>query len=270
MKTHLFISLLSGLFLIASPSQAQRSYRPLKSVKAYVKIASRVVNYAGKQYASVYPELRQPAQDSTAVLMQRYHRRFEYILQNKTQFNDLADWYPDTVRMNAVYTHRLEASKSFLMYLNQLLKPLITPARGRPITYRTDELMLVASRFFLCDQVRPDTTVSWHVCIGLNGMKEANWPNDYTLLEAFCFEAIFDKMFSKNPEDTRYMNQFLKAVDESTQKRKPFMTGKVHLLEQVRRDVFRAMQSDRILQTHLLSYYHQHAATLPFRILEGF
>ncbi|GAB3936111.1 hypothetical protein [Larkinella terrae] len=74
-------------------------------------------------------------------------------------------------------------------------------------------------------------------------------------------------MFSKNPEDTRYMNQFLKAVDESTQKRRPTMVDKDQLLEQVRTEVFRAMQSDRSLQTHLLDYYHQHAGTLPFRIL---
>jgi hypothetical protein len=201
--------------------------------------------------------------------MHHYPRRFEYLLQNETHFNDLADWYPDTIRINEVYAERLGANKPFLTYLSQLLRPLTRSAKARQITYQPDELMLVASRFFLCDQVRPDTTISWHVCIGLNGMKEANWKKDYTLLEAFCFEAIFDKMFSKNSDDTRYMNQFLKAVDESTKKRRPSMTDKEHLLEQVKRDVFRTMQSDSILKKHLLNYYHQHAPTLPFTIVSG-
>lgn len=240
---------------------------PLQQFKAYFKIESRVVDYQAKQHASVYPALRRPAKDTIGSFMHHHHRRFEYLLQNKTQFNDLADWYLDTVRMNDTYAQRLKENNSFLTYVSQFLKPLTMPAKDRQITYQPDELMLVASRFFLCDQVRPDTTVSWHICIGLNGMKEANWQKDYTLLEAFCFEAIFDKMFSKNQDETRYMQQFLKAVDESTKKRKPSMTNKEQLLEQVRMDVFGTMQSDPILKKRLLDYYNQQADTLPFTIL---
>jgi Txe/YoeB family toxin of Txe-Axe toxin-antitoxin module len=273
MKNHLFYGLLASIAFIALPTQAQPRIEPklnpwsLQQLKAYFKIDGRVVNYQGKQYPSVYPALSKLPKDTIASFMHHYPRRFEYLLQNKTEFNDLADWYPDTVRINEAYAQRLAANKPFLTYLSQFLRPLTTPANTRQTTYQQGELMLVASRFFLCDQVRPDTTVSWHICIGLHGMKEANWKKDYTLLEAFCFEAIFDKMFSKNPNDTRYMNQFLKAVDESTKNRRPSMADKEQLLEQVKRDVFQAMQSDNALKKHLLDYYNQHAATLPFKIV---
>lgn len=271
MKNDLFCCLLVSLAFVGSPTRAQSSHKhplytwSLQHFKAYFKVEGRVVDYQGKHYASVYPALR-PVKDTLAGFMHHYHRRFEYLLQNKTLFNDLADWYPDTVRMNEAYAQRLQANKPFLTYLSQLLGPFTTPVRSRQPTYHTAELMLVASRFFLCDQVRPDTTISWHVCIGLNGVKEAAWEKDYTLLEAFCFEAIFDQMFSKNPADTRYMNQFLKAVAESTRKRRTSMTSQDQLLEQVKEDVFRAMQSDRHLKKRLLDHYHQQAPSLPFRI----
>ena len=227
------------------------------------------MEYQGKQYPSIHPMLRKPLKDSVASFMQSYRRRFEYILQNKTEFNDLANSYPDTIRINQAYAQRLAVNKPFLFYLSQLLEPLNTPASARLTTFKEDELMLVASRFFLCDQVRPDTTVSWHVCIGLNGMKEADWTQDYTLLEAFCFEAIFDKMFSKNSDENRYMYRFLEAVDESTKKRRTSMKDKEQLLEQVKMDVFKTMQSDPILRKHLIDYYNQHSATLPFTIVSG-
>lgn len=273
MKKFVFYFLLASLVLVNIFAQAQPSLTlhsptiPHNQLKAHFKIESRVVEYQGKQHTSVYPALRESAKDTITSFMNHYHRRFEYLLQNRTQFNDLADWYPDTVHINKVYVQRLEVNKPFLTYLSQFLACSTLFVKAKPTTYQQDELMLVASRFFLCDQVRPDTTVSWHVCIGLNGMKEVNWTKDYTLLEAFCFEAIFDKMFSKNLDETRYMDQFLKAVDESTRKYRPFMRTKDHLLEQVKGDVFRTMQTDLILKKRLLDYYHQHAASLPFTIL---
>jgi hypothetical protein len=51
--------------------------------------------------------------------------------------------------------------------------------------------MEVSSKFFYCDQVNPDTSIQAYVCVGLNGVKEAKWNKDYTLLEAFCYEGIF-------------------------------------------------------------------------------
>ena len=43
-----------------------------------------------------------------------------------------------------------------------------------------------------------------HVCIGLNEVKEASWAKDYTLLEAFCFEAIFENETLKAALLTHY------------------------------------------------------------------
>lgn len=270
MKTRLSYGLLVSLFLITMPAQPGIKPSPpmltLKQCQALFRIVGRVVDYQGKRYPSVYPALRTPPGDTIAAFMLANHRRFEYLLQNKTQFTDLADWYPDTVRMNEVYAQRLGANKPFLTYVSQLLQPLKAPASTRKPIYQPDEMMLVASRFFLCDQVRPDTTVSWHICIGLNGMKEARWPRDYTLLEAFCFEAIFDRIMGKTADDARFMDQFLRAVDASTRKHKPLMITQEQLLEQVKGDVFQAMQSDPILQKQLLNYYQQHAGSLPFRI----
>lgn len=272
MKKYLLYCIFTSLVMVNNTTQAQLRINPkrwtLNQLKEYFKIDGRVVEYQGKQYASIYPALNKPPKDTITAFMQNYHRRFEYILQNKTQFLDLADWYPDTIRINEAYARRLEVNKPFLTYLDQLLSPINILPKGRQTTYRQDELMMVASRFFLCDQVRPDTTISWHVCIGLNGVKEARWKKDYTVLEAFCFEAVFEKMFGGNPADVRYMDQFLKAIDESTRKRRPSMRDKEQLLELVKLDVFEAMESDSALKKCLLDYYYEHSTSLPFEIIE--
>ena len=256
-----------GLCLYSLGSAPAQSISfPTTQLEHYFKINSQQTIYEGKTYTQVYPALTTKTDNSLAAFMHQHPRRFEYILQNKTQFADYSDLYPDTVRMTKSYVQRLSVNKPFLSYFSQLSSPIVTPQKTKKELFKKDEMMLVASRFFLCDQVRPDTTISWHVCIGLNGMKEANWKKDYTLLEAFCFEAIFDKMFSKNEDETKYMEQFLKYVDQDTKKHRTTFKTKEQLLEAVKTDVFSHMQSDQELQRVLTIYYRQNEKSLPFRI----
>lgn len=235
-------------------------------LEQYFKIKSQQVEYQGKTYTQVYPALNTKTNDQLAAFMRKKPRRFEYILQNKTQFADYSDYYPDTVQMNKSYAQRLSVNEPFLNYFSKLSSTVVSSEKVKKEVFTKDEMMLVGSRFFLCDRIKPDTTIGGHVCIGLNGIKEANWTKDYTLLAAFCFEAIFDKMFSNNSDDTKYMEQFLKYVNQSTKTHKASFKSNEQLLKTVKAEVFRNMQSDDELRKVLMVYYNQNAKTLPFKI----
>ena len=164
--------------------------------------------------------------------------------------------------MSEIYHQKLEKDTIVLGYLNSFINP--NKFLEKKVTYSKSELMKVASRFFLCDRVNPDTTIYWHVCIGLNGQEEEGWKRDFTLLEAFCFEAIFDGLRSKNENKTRFMNNFLKFVKEAEMDFKNLSFEL--MLEKARNEVFMKMENDNDLQILLLEYYKDNKYQLPFRI----
>ena len=159
-----------GLCLLClSNALAQSISFSTSQLEYYFKISGQQTVYEGKTYTQVYPALTTKTDNLLAAFMHQYPRRFEYILQNKTQFADYSELYPDTARINKSYVQRLSVNQPFLSYFSQLSSPRCDSQKTKKEVFAKDEMMLVASRFFLCDQVRPDTTISWHVCIGLMG-----------------------------------------------------------------------------------------------------
>lgn len=237
----------------------------------YFELKVEQIPLSDRTLLNIYPALKPSNGDSVMAFMNRHKRRFEYILLNRTSFSSRAnDLYPDVKAMSTRYTDSLIYNPRFIGYYNRLVSPAALKGNSTMLSvlnegsgFSKKEMMEVASRFFYCDGIRPNGEVTWHVCIGLNGVKEANWTKDMTLLEAFVFEAIFNTWMTGSPADQQLLERFtgyVSAAGKNYQK-----SGAS--LEAIRSEVFLRMQEDSLLAGLLNRYYDDVRHTLPFVIL---
>jgi hypothetical protein len=173
--------------------------------------------------------------------------------------------YPDTNRINKLYTDSISNDQNFVSYFTDLKNALTSGVIQKSRFSKTD-LMTVASKFFYCDGLKPDSTISSHICIALNGVAEAKWNKDYTLLEAFCFEAIFENYYIKDKIRNKFVDNFVKYIKEGERKAKSTLNEPSVFLENVRKYSFEKMEADKDLLTALITYYSKVRQTLPFEI----
>jgi hypothetical protein len=220
----------------------------------------------GKMKASPMPRLKAESE------LIKYQRRFEYLIINipeinsREKFNErkkIFDLYPDTLEMRRVYLEKIVNDIKFGNYFEEAVAHIKEPNSKVNKKYTTDELMEVASKFFYCDQINPDTTVQSHVCVGINGLKETKWEKDYTLLSAFCFEAIFNN-FDK---DTSQVSEtYILEKKKSCEKFRGNITTLDKYLENVKTELFIRMKNNTTLKKELLAYYESHKSDLAFAI----
>lgn len=228
-------------------------------------ITGQVVNYQGKDYKNIYPAI----QKNETLLnkeINKHKRRFEYILQNRTDFkqDSFQNLFPDTLKMTAIYQKNIQNDIKIKTYFLKLANPLIYSVKQREV-YSKSELMHIASKFFYCESVKPDTTIRLHVCIGING-QESSKLKDYTLLEAVCFEAIFEKMFDRQNRP-QYMDDFSSVVEKKSKiYRNISLTGLDNFLIKVRGETYKAMEKNESLKTTLISFIDRNKDNLPFKI----
>jgi hypothetical protein len=201
-----------------------------------------------------------------------YEKRFEYLLINVPKIhqpekfkerNAIWSLYPDTIQLKRKYLKKFSHDKALTSYFQKTMKPIVDSNAKINISYTIDELMDIASKFFYCDKVLPDSSVQAHICIGLNGIKEANWKKDYTLLEAFCYEAIFDDL---DEEKSIIWKTFEQIIFESEQKHKTKFTSSEVYLENLKLEVFNRMKYSEILKLELIAYYQFNKGNLSFKI----
>jgi hypothetical protein len=205
--------------------------------------------------------------------LNEYNRRFEYLLINVPEIHfpqkaerrkEIWDLYPDTTKLKRLYLNEYIQDEKLKNYFELTKTAIWNENFEATITFTVDELMEVASKFFYCDKVFSDTTVQSHICIGLNGVGEANWAKDYRLLEAFCYEGIFndlDKDISSIDESYSF------EKNEACQKYKSMIASLEMYLNDVRNELFARMKNDPVLRTKLLEYYEQNKSNLAFKIM---
>jgi hypothetical protein len=221
----------------------------------------------GKIQASAMPKLRSESK------LNEYNRRFEYLLINVPEIHfpqkaerrkEIWDLYPDTTKLKKLYLNEYVQDEKLTNYFELTKAAIWNENFEATITFTIDELLEVASKFFYCDKVFPDSTIQSHVCIGLNGISEANWTKDYKLLEAFCYEAIFndlDKDISEIDESYSFEKK------EACQKYESMIVTLDLYLEDVRNELFARMQNNPVLRTELLEYYEHNKSNLAFKIM---
>ncbi|MDO1451801.1 hypothetical protein Q0590_36340 [Rhodocytophaga aerolata] len=260
------LSLFIGLML-STFSFSQKHQRSMVDFSSYFTLKAE--RSAGNEKILVYPAVVDNPKGETGKFIKMYSRRFNYLLQNRTNFARVYNHlYPDTLTMTRRYTDSLQHNQVFKQYFNAFTYYINSPStkNSTKIAFSVEEMMQVASKFFYCDLVKPDTTVSWHVCVGFNGLQDVVFDKDYTLLEAFCFEAIFTNMLSEDPEKSKFMDNFINYVTTSTNKQKQKFTSNQDLLQKVKHEVFLSMEFDKQLQVTLLDYYYKNQNNLPFQI----
>ena len=237
-------------------------------IREHVAIDVYTYKNENEKKAAAMPEIKSNSS------LKAYKRRFEYLLINVSEIhlpekaeerNQIFDLYPHKSKMKELYLEKFAQDKKLVAYFEETLAPINNPGLAVSKVYTQDELMEVASKFFYCDQILPDTTVQAHICIGLNGIKEAVWEKDYTLLAAFCFEGIFNDF---EQETSAIWDSFVIKKQEACQKFRPNITTLDQYLLDVRLDLFERMKLDEILKKVLLDYYELNKGNLAFRITD--
>ncbi|MFT5723211.1 MAG: hypothetical protein ACI9JN_000320 [Bacteroidia bacterium] len=222
--------------------------------------------HEGEMRASAMPAIKP---DSELIM---YKRRFEYLLINESEIhlpekseqrNGIWKLYPDTSKLKRLYLNKFVQDGNLVKYFEETIAPIKYPNMVINKTFTEDELMEVASKFFYCDKVNADTSVQAHVCVGLNGVSEADWEIDYTLLEAFCYEGIFND-FDK--ENAQIWESFVSKKMKASLQFKKDITTLDQYLENVKLDLFERMRNDKILKNELLHFYELNEANLSFKI----
>ncbi len=236
-------------------------------IRKHVMIDLYTYKYENEKRAAAMPEIKSNSP------LKKYKRRFEYLLLNIPEINlpektaernEIFNLYPHKSKIKKEYLEKHIQDKKLVAYFEESLAPITNPGWECSKTYSSEELMEVASKFFYCDQVLPDTIVQAHVCIGLNGIKEAVWDKDYTLLAAFCYEAIFSD-FDNDP--SAIWDSFVAEKATASQKHKPVMTSLDQYLLDVRLDLFERMQHNEILKKKLSDYYELNKTNLAFKVI---
>lgn len=258
MSKHIFLFLFSALVSCG----INRSV-----IKNNVDIEVYTYEEVGKTLASAMPKLSSDSE------LNPYRMRFDYLLINVPEIHspskaklrkEIWSFYPDTIKLKRLYLKEYIKDERLRNYFEISKSAISNKTSKSEINFTTDELMEVASKFFYCDQVFADTTVQSHVCIGLNGVREAHWKKDYTLLEAFCYEGIFNDFDKElSPVDESY--SFNKR--EACLKYKSTLQSLDQYLLDVRKELFTRMKNDSNLKKSLLSYYEHNKDNLPFRII---
>lgn len=234
-------------------------------ISKYIQLKAQQFEEDGEKYIGVWPAIVSPAGDSVGMKLLKYHRRFEYLLTNKTSFQSgYESLYPDTNKIKAKYADSISRNPVFMKHFENMTAPFT----GKPFnvnTYTINEVMKVASRFYYADGVRADSSITSHICITLNGIREEDWKKDYTELEAFVFEAIFSPIDNgeRQPACTAIFRSYLNAGQ------KKFMgnyTSKEAYLKNVRAYAFEQMEADTGLQQLLTRYHQNHQRTFSFLI----
>lgn len=233
---------------------------------AYFRLDMRYYEEGNEKYLGTSPDIRSDGPGVLGEGMRKYPRRFRFILFNKSKFQDRYEkLYPDTVKINRLYTQSLTADPLFMSYFSKLALPFQN-SNQKKMGVSLKELMLVASRFFYCEGIKKDSTINAYICVNLNGLKNV-FGKDYTLIEAFCFEAIFESSVPSG-QPTPFTLNFKSYIKEAEQKEKSLFKDKSAYLEKIRQYCFDQMAKDKELQKALLAYYQLHQNNLPFELLD--
>ena len=270
MSKYIFPFILFFCFSCQS-SQKQEEHHDIIHEQSFIEdhIAIDVYTYEheGEIKASAMPILK-----SNSELMS-YQKRFDYLLINESKIhlpefaerrNQIWKLYPDTIKLKRLYLNEYIKDQTLTSYFETTSDAIIDSSFKASISFTQEELMEVASKFFYCDKVFPDTSIQSHICVGLNGVSEASWNKDFTLLEAFCYEGIFNDLVKDTSElDESYSS---KKKDACNKYKTTLTTLEQYLLD-VRKELHEHMKEDHVLKRILMNYYKENMDNLAFKII---
>ncbi len=125
--------------------------------------------------------------------------------------------------------------------------------------------MTVGSRFFHCDELsKVDTSVSMHICIGFNGLKELTEVAHPLELDAFLYEALFKDLTSNNP---KFFNSFYERLPAFGKGGKKNFKDFDSYLPYIRSRMYEDVKSQPLFMKLIVDYYNENKQNLNFDIL---
>jgi hypothetical protein len=260
LKIPVALSIIFTILAVSLPAHAQ-------DFGKYFELKAEKYTEEDGEYVGISPAIREYVNDKTGIFIATHPRRFRYVLMNRTNFKGLDSYYPDKKKINDLYLANLAADKNFAQYFRVMTGPS-TDRKTGTIKISTNELMRVASKFFFCSSVKPDRSINPYICISLNGVKEAQFEKDMTVVESICFEAIFEAIDAARPKRTVFVENFIRYIDEESRPEGSRTTYNDAYLANVRTAVFRRMENDAELKKHLVEFFRKNTANLPVEITD--
>lgn len=227
----------------------------------YFKLLVEESKFNGKIAMSISPEIITIDGDEYSTFLNNHKNRFEYILLNKLDsIVRYSKYYPDSLKIESEFCNYLNHNNKIKNYFS-----ILSNENQIKIRFTKSEMMRIAARFFLCNRVNKiDTSVGYHICIGINGQKELKSQTDYSVLEAFCFEAIFSYMDKKKTPE--FVTNFKSYISNSSMKHKKNYFREGEFLEKVKNECFQMMQKDKVLMKYLFKFYKRNKSNLGITI----
>jgi hypothetical protein len=226
----------------------------------YFTIRTGTYSNDGKTYNTASPKINSIKNDKVSSFIQNHSHRFDYILWKS---------YREIERNNSIDSSVIKQKFCELLSNDSFYNYFIHLTSGnrkkgyKQLTFTSGELMKVASRFFMCDNIREkDTAIAYHICVGLNGISELATDRDYTVLEAFCFEAIFRNLQNK----PRFIDNFHSYINQASTIEKQKFTDFKSQLAAVKNRCYVSMENDKDLERELWKYYNKNISNINFKI----
>lgn len=233
----------------------------------YFSIQIRESEYIGKISLGKSFAISKDLKDPFGKLLKKHSLRYDYILF-KSGFlfdSNYALMHPHKEKIDSFFCQSMKSNVTFNQHFSYLSDPQYATQQLSSMQFTQTEMMLAASRFFYCDKIeKEDTGIGYHICVGINGIKEIESQKDLTVLEAFCIEGIFDAMNHK--KEAAFIKDFSNNIQKSKAERKKHFNDFNELLLGVRKDCFNEMEQNENLKKSLLAYYQKNKSTINFTI----
>ena len=250
-----------GILILASILLINCSKKNIEKfeIEKYVDVKFEKVEYQGKMVEYSTPFIVEQT-DSLGEIIKIHSRRFNYLLTNRINTDSLIKILPDTIKTRKAFNKEINSDQFYNNF-----EMLLFPNQKTKEKYSVEELMNIASKFFLAE--KHGKKFGTRVCVGINGLDKIITKKDYTLLEAVTFDAIFDRImqFDKpEPEfmskQSEYLNNAIKKLDS--------VQEKTHL-NLIREELYKSMKNDSDLKQQLLKFIEINKENIPFEITMG-
>ena len=254
MKTlFLGFSLILGILIISPIEQKTNDI----NFKKYFSLKYGSFERNGETINYVTPKIVEK-NDSISKLIMLRERRIKYLLTNNINSDTLQELLPDSTKIKKVFTKQIE-NANFKTYVEKI----IFPNKEKKEQFTEIEMMNIASKFFLVEK-SGNRGLASRICSGING-QISNTKKDYTLLEVFAFDAIFDRMLQRNEPKVDFLENVNRYIKTSVT-RNDRIKSLDSLETVVRKSVYTSMENDSDLKQTLLNYYDSNKENLPIII----
>ncbi len=230
-----------------------------------------VGTHEGRNWFAPSPREDVPTTDPLAVLFSQNRLYVDYLLQNyrSGEVGVIEKVLPDSVKATDLFMDQLRKDRRFEPLFKEQVAHFLN-ASGRSVTaYQPqpklsldiDSLMTIAAQFFYAMRERPDSSLSWKVCVGVNGFMHEKHTDMRPLVEAFCFQAVFEHY---EPDKPGYTTDFLANARQVTQETRAFHGEE--RLGKARRRMTALMKSNAALRTTVVEEYEKKKSILNFTL----